>query len=112
MFFLLMPVFVFIKIGVIHFLIYYLTNKLRWKLNFGLSLYFTGIIAGLISFVIDWSDIYSFLFTKSDEGFMIGFGLFLYLSWLIVPVCYLVFLSIFYLIKKKAKKKLQKADEF
>ncbi|OJG92043.1 hypothetical protein RV15_GL003428 [Enterococcus silesiacus] len=41
-----------------------------------------------------------------------GFGLFIYMSWLIVPVCYLVFLSIFYLIKKKAKKKMLEADGF
>ncbi|WP_217265805.1 hypothetical protein [Enterococcus silesiacus] len=112
MIFLLMPVFVFVKIGVTHFLIYYLTNRLSWKLTFGLSLYLTGIIAGLINFVVDWSCIYSFLFAKSNEGFKMGFGLFIYMSWLIVPVCYLVFLSIFYLIKKKAKKKMLEADGF
>lgn len=77
MIFLLMPIFVCVKIGVTHFLIYYFINRIGIKLTFGLNLYLTGFIAGLTSFVVDWYCIHPFLFAQLNEGFMMGFGLFL-----------------------------------
>lgn len=100
------PLLVFVEIAVIHALIYYLTNRLWKNFKFGLSLYFTGLISGVISYVIDWYGIYQFLATRTADGFMMGIGLFLYMSWIVVPACYLIFLSVFYLIKRRRRKLL------
>lgn len=100
------PFLVFVEIGIIHVLVYYLFNRLWKNLKFGPSLYLTGLISGVISYVVDWYCTYPFLFVRETEGVMIGIGVFLYISWVIVPVCYLIFLSIFYLIQKRRKKQL------
>ncbi|XUD13528.1 hypothetical protein IGJ55_002715 [Enterococcus sp. AZ170] len=97
------PFLVFVEIGIIHILIYYLTNRVWKNLKFGPNLYITGLLSGVISYVVDWYGIYPFLFARITEGFMLGIGLFLYMSWVIVPACYLIMLSIFYLIKKRRK---------
>ena len=104
------PFIVFIEIGVIHALIYYLTNRLFENLKFGLSLYFTGLISGVVSYVIDWYGIYPVLHARTTEGFMMGIGLFLYMSWVVVPACYLIVLSVFYLIKRRQRKLLAKTQ--
>lgn len=99
------PIFVLLQIMLIHGLLYNLINKTKLNLLFGLKLYLTSFIAGIISYVIDWYVIPGWLHETFDEGTMIGMGTFLYFSWLVVPTIYLIGVSILYLVKKLRKGK-------